>query len=100
MPEDRELEGDELGARVDAQPLAQGLARSAERCQGVGLAAVAVQGPGEEAPATLAEGLGGHQGLRLRRDAAEVPGGQAGVEQVLLGGPPEVLEPGGLDARR
>ncbi len=100
MAQDRGLEVDQLGARLDPELLHEGGARHRQGTQRVGLPAAPVLGQGEDGPAPLAQRFLGDQWPGLGGDPAVVAGGEPGVEQVLLDSAAQLLEPGGLAAAR
>ena len=100
LGQDAGLEGDQLRARVEAQLLTERAARRADRGEGVGLPATAVLRQREQRPPPFAEGLLTGEHGAVGRDRCVVPAVEPGLQQVLLGGQPQLTEADGFEPSR
>ncbi len=100
LGQDPRLEGDQLGAGVQAELLTERPTRGTDRGQGVGLTSAAVLRQSQQRPAPLAERLLPGQHGPVRGHAEVVAGVQPCLQQVLLGRQPQLTETHGLQAAR
>ena len=96
LPEDRLLERGEFGARVQTEFGGEELPTAADGGQRIGLALLAVLREGEDDPATLTQGRFRDSGARLATHR-QISGLQLRIEQGLLDGETDLLEPQRLD---
>ena len=99
LTQHRQLEGAELGRRLDAQLLVERRAERAVRRQRVGLAAGAVQREHEQPPGALAQRVRRDEPLELGHERAVLAAGQVGVDAVLQGAEAQVLQARALTGR-
>ena len=97
LGEDAGLQRDQLGARIQPELLTERPARGTDGGEGVGLSTAAVLRQREQRPPALAERLlaGRAPCRRSRRPRGHRI--EPGLQQVLLGGQPELPEPDGLE---
>ena len=100
LGQDPALEHDQLGARVQAELLAERPACRADRGERVGLPTAAVLRQGEQRPPALAERLLPGEHGAVGRDSCVVTGVEPGLQQVLLGGQSQLTEADGLQPAR
>jgi hypothetical protein len=94
VPQDRLLDGRELGPRVQPQLAAQQLPRPAQLRERLGLPPRQVQRPRQQHPPALAQRLLRHQRRRRRDIRGDA---QLGGDELLLRAAAQLLQPGGLD---
>ena len=94
LAQDRRLERLELGARVDAQLVAEALLGLGVRRQRVDLSARAVERQHQLSAQPLVEGVGGDQLLQPPHHLAVLPEGEGGGHGGLLGDDAQLPEPG------
>jgi len=99
LPQDRQLEGGELGAGVDAELLHQHHTRLREGGESVALVAGAVVRAGEQGPPPFPEGLLAHQRGGAGDNVSGVARGELRLDQVLLRGGTQFGQPRHLRLR-
>ena len=100
LGQDAGLQGDQLRARVEAQLLTERPPRGTDRAEGVGLPATAVLRQSQQRPPALAERLLTGEHRAVGRDACVVTAVEPRLQEILLGGQPQLAEPDGLEASR
>jgi hypothetical protein len=98
LAQDRLLQSDQIGARLQSQLGDQNTASLAQAAQRVALASRLVLGEGQQRPPPLAQRRLGGAGLGLPQDVTVTTGPQRGVDANLLGVKAKFLQPAGLDA--
>ncbi len=99
LAQDRRLELLQLGARVEAELLDEGLARIAVRRERIGLAPGAVEREHELPARPLAQGLRLDERLELGDELGVAREREVGVDPLFEGDRPQLLEPGDLGLR-
>ena len=89
----------ELRARLQAQLLDEHVAGPLVRADRVGLAAGTVQRQHQRGPEPLAQRVASHQRLQLAHEHAVMSEHQVGVDPILDGREPQLVEPQRLRAR-
>ena len=97
---DGRLQAAQLRGGLQAQLLTQHAARLLVGAKRLGLAPGAVQGQHQLGPPPLPQGLGPDEGLEFADDLGVLAGTHEGLDAVLLGGQPELGQPGCLCASR
>ena len=96
LAEDRQLEGLELGGRVDAQLVGENAPSLPVHAQRIGLAAGAVEGAHELSSQVLAQGLLGDEQFELTRDLTAPAKGKVRFKPILERAQPTLAEAGDL----
>ncbi len=94
LAEDRAFQPTQLPSRVDAEFVRQHRPGPLIRTKRVTLPPGPVEGNDELAPEALPERMRAHQGFKLSRELALAAEHQIGLDPVLDGGQPRLLQPG------